>query len=139
MAAKPTRTSPIVLGTQEEKEKQVNELTANQIKNPPVGSAAAVFTPFAGRLERPWTVLAMSDGVWKYVGWERVRAIQRNNPELLAGDKGARKAHALYVRQILEMAGSDGLANRLRAIRALEKLRKRAKAMFNDVAADAGE
>jgi serine/threonine protein phosphatase PrpC len=48
------------------------ELTAGQHKNPPVGSGAAVTVPFAARVEGPWSVLAMSDGVWKYVGWERV-------------------------------------------------------------------
>jgi serine/threonine protein phosphatase PrpC len=48
------------------------ELTAGQHKNPPVGSGAAVVVPFAARVERPWSVLAMSDGVWKYVGWQRV-------------------------------------------------------------------
>ena len=73
----------------------------------------------------------------RYRGWtlekyERVRAMQRNNPELLAGDEGARKAHALYVQQMLALKGSGGLANRKRAARAMEKLRKRAKAMFND-------
>jgi hypothetical protein len=34
-----------------------------------------VFTPFALCLESPCMVLAMSDGVWKYVGWERIRTI----------------------------------------------------------------
>jgi serine/threonine protein phosphatase PrpC len=48
------------------------ELTLGQHKNPPVGSGAAVAVPFAAQLERPWSVLAMTDGVWKYVGWERV-------------------------------------------------------------------
>jgi hypothetical protein len=57
------------------KAQQVHELTANQVKNPPVGSGAAVFTPFGLRLQHPWMVLAMSDGVWKYAGWERVGAI----------------------------------------------------------------
>ncbi|MEJ1979046.1 MAG: Mu transposase C-terminal domain-containing protein [Acetobacteraceae bacterium] len=73
----------------------------------------------------------------RYRGWtmerhERVRALQRNNPELLAGDAGARRAHAMYLKEIFEAAGSSGLKNRLKAIRALEKLRQRGKAMFND-------
>jgi PPM family protein phosphatase len=48
------------------------EVTANQHKNPPVGSSAAPFTPFAATLTGAWSVLAMSDGVWKCAGWERI-------------------------------------------------------------------
>jgi hypothetical protein len=47
-------------------------MTARQKKNPPVGSGFAMFVPFAAALVRPWTVLAMSDGVWKYVGWDKI-------------------------------------------------------------------
>lgn len=47
-------------------------LTQHQYKNPPVGSGAAVFVPFEAALSPPWTALAMSDGVWKYVGWEKL-------------------------------------------------------------------
>ncbi|MFC1451892.1 hypothetical protein ACFLSJ_00945 [Verrucomicrobiota bacterium] len=47
-------------------------LTGNQIKNPPVGSGAALFVPFACPLRVPWKVMAMSDGVWKYAGWQAV-------------------------------------------------------------------
>ncbi len=47
-------------------------LTERQHKNPPVGSGDAVFVPFAASLVTPWTVLAMTDGVWKYAGWESV-------------------------------------------------------------------
>jgi transposase InsO family protein len=100
-----------------------DEITRAWWIDPRDGKEKLIFLPESDRNRlRGWTIEK----------WERVRAIQRNNPELLAGDVGARKAHALYVRQILEMSGSDGLANRRRAIRALEKLRKRAKAMFND-------
>jgi hypothetical protein len=53
----------------------VTELTARQFKNPPVGSGEAVFVPFEVELVRPWRLLAMSDGVWKYVGWGRVRKL----------------------------------------------------------------
>jgi hypothetical protein len=45
-------------------------LTFRQVKNPPVGSGRAVFMPFTSALSRPWTVLAVTDGVWKYAGWE---------------------------------------------------------------------
>jgi hypothetical protein len=48
------------------------ELTRSQLKDPPVGSGFARFTPFSARLTGPWLVLAMSDGVWKYVGWDKL-------------------------------------------------------------------
>jgi hypothetical protein len=51
---------------------RARQLTAAQAKNPPVGSGTATIVPFEARLERPWAVLAMSDGVWKHVGWEAV-------------------------------------------------------------------
>ena len=60
------------------------DLTQRQHKNPPVGSGGATFVPFASVLARPWTVLAMSDGVWKYVGWDRlVRAVTGTRTEPL--------------------------------------------------------
>jgi serine/threonine protein phosphatase PrpC len=50
-------------------------VTARQFKAPPVGSGEALFIPFERVLAEPWKVLAMSDGVWKYAGWERVMAV----------------------------------------------------------------
>ena len=47
-------------------------LTSRQFKNPPVGSGDATFVPFAQELTAPWKLLAITDGVWKYAGWERV-------------------------------------------------------------------
>jgi hypothetical protein len=47
-------------------------LTERQHKNPPIGCGGAWPVGFAARLKRPWTVLALSDGVWKYAGWHRV-------------------------------------------------------------------
>jgi hypothetical protein len=47
-------------------------LTARQLKNPPVGSGAATGVGFTAKLTSPWTVVAMTDGVWKYAGWEAV-------------------------------------------------------------------
>jgi hypothetical protein len=47
-------------------------LTARQHKDPPIGYGAARPVGFAARLVRPWTVLALSDGVWKYAGWNKV-------------------------------------------------------------------
>jgi serine/threonine protein phosphatase PrpC len=54
---------------------QTEVLTARQFKDPPVGSGGALCVPFAAKLKAPWRVLAMSDGVWKYVGWEQVAAL----------------------------------------------------------------
>jgi serine/threonine protein phosphatase PrpC len=56
---------------------KARELTADQRKNPPVGCGAAVAVPFAVAVTVPWRVLVMSDGVWKYVGWDRVTEIAR--------------------------------------------------------------
>jgi serine/threonine protein phosphatase PrpC len=58
---------------------QVHDLTAAQAKNPPVGSGVAVFMPFTAALPEGWLVLAMSDGVWKYVGSERVAELVRTH------------------------------------------------------------
>lgn len=55
--------------------KDHQQLTANQIKNPPVGSGVAKFVPFASRLVAPWLVLLMSDGVWKYAGWNAILSV----------------------------------------------------------------
>jgi hypothetical protein len=55
-------------------------LTANQLKNPPIGSGDAAVVPFGAELIAPWRVLAMSDGVWKYAGWENVLKIVRAQP-----------------------------------------------------------
>ena len=44
-------------------------LTARQHKDPPVGCGAAGPVGFSAPAPvRPWTVLALSDGVWKYAG-----------------------------------------------------------------------
>jgi hypothetical protein len=45
------------------------------VKHPPLGSGAAALRPFQVALTPPWTVLAVTDGVWKYAGWERVTAL----------------------------------------------------------------
>ncbi len=47
-------------------------LTKHQFKNPPVGSGEARFVSFGSELIPPWTVLTMTDGVWKYAGWENI-------------------------------------------------------------------
>lgn len=73
-------------------------LTEGQAKNPPVGSGGAVFVPFASPLVSPWTVLAMTDGVWKYAGWESV---------LAASAEGAAEAilHKLRANAALQRTG----------------------------------
>ncbi len=59
-------------------------LTAHQHKNPPVGNGDAVFMPFAAELLLPWSVLAMTDGVWKYAGWDKILrcSVDDTGPEI---------------------------------------------------------
>jgi hypothetical protein len=52
-----------------------SEATARQAKNPPVGSGEAFFVPFAAEMTPPWLVIAMTDGVWKYAGWQGIREV----------------------------------------------------------------
>jgi hypothetical protein len=59
-------------------EQSARELTSGQPKNPPVGSGDASWRPFATTLVCPWTVLALSDGVWKYAGMDRVLQLASN-------------------------------------------------------------
>ena len=47
-------------------------LTEHQHKDPPIGCGGSQPVGFSTQLTPPWTVLALSDGVWKYVGWDRV-------------------------------------------------------------------
>ena len=54
-------------------------LTENQRKNPPVGSSAAHPVAFEARLKPGWSLLVISDGVWKYVGWESIAHLAANN------------------------------------------------------------
>jgi serine/threonine protein phosphatase PrpC len=70
---------------------KTTELTKLQRKNPPVGSGEAEFSLFKAAPVRPWRLLAMTDGVWKYVGWDRVRdlASRLGGAELLAALRAA--------------------------------------------------
>jgi hypothetical protein len=69
----------------------VEDLTTHQIKNPPVGSGAAAFVPFARTLPRMWTTLAMSDGLWKYAGSAAIAsAIRKYRGEQLLGQLRSR-------------------------------------------------
>lgn len=62
------------------------EFTHDQKKNPPVGSGCAAFTPFDGSTPRPWQLVAMTDGVWKYAGWDAVKGLagELRGEELIA-------------------------------------------------------
>jgi hypothetical protein len=70
---------------------ELTELTRLQYKDPPVGSGEAVFMPFETELVRPWRVLAVTDGVWKYVGWAKIRemAARLRGEELIAALQAA--------------------------------------------------
>lgn len=48
------------------------EITAGQNKNPPFGSSVAHPRRFSCGLKGRWSVMAMTDGVWKYGGWNRI-------------------------------------------------------------------
>jgi serine phosphatase RsbU (regulator of sigma subunit) len=51
--------------------------TDGQPKNPPVGSGRAEFCVMAGCPPPPFVVLAMTDGVWKYAGWDAIKEAAR--------------------------------------------------------------
>jgi serine/threonine protein phosphatase PrpC len=53
----------------------VNNLTLRQDKNPQIGSGITACTYFISPVVKPWSLLVMTDGVWKYVGWERINDI----------------------------------------------------------------
>jgi serine/threonine protein phosphatase PrpC len=57
----------------------VVDLTRNQAKNPPIGSGGAMPSPLAAKLLASWVVLAMSDGVWKSVGRDRIAQLLRSS------------------------------------------------------------
>ena len=61
-------------------------LTENQRKNPPVGSGAAYPIAFNTKLTPPWKLLLMSDGVWRYVGFETIGelAARKQGQELVS-------------------------------------------------------
>lgn len=73
-------------------------LTARQRKNPPVGSGDATFVDFFSKLTCPWTVVGMTDGVWKYSGWDFILQAAR-------GHCGAAMIEALRNRARLERSG----------------------------------
>jgi hypothetical protein len=83
-----------------DKTREGSEQTAYQMKNPPIGSGTAAFVPFATELQGPRMVVAMSDGVWKYVRWDRIK------------ETGKRLRGQAFVDEMLQLArlpGSGGL------------------------------
>jgi PPM family protein phosphatase len=66
-------------------------LTGRQAKDPPTGSGMATATAFHATFARPWTLLVMTDGVWKYAGWEKVRSCAEagRGPAILDTLRGA--------------------------------------------------
>jgi hypothetical protein len=87
-------------------------LTSGQMKNPPVGSGAVAALPFGHRLERPWVVLAMTDGVWKYAGWGTVLEVAAHTqgqdiiPSLLCRARLPRSGELQDDFTLLVLAGS---------------------------------
>ena len=58
---------------------KLTELTAHQFKNPPVGSGAVEGVEFGDSLKAPWILVGMTDGVWKYAGWDKLVALATAN------------------------------------------------------------
>lgn len=52
---------------------EITEWTARQPKNPPVGSESVASATFLGRVSRGGRLLLVTDGVWKYCGYESLR------------------------------------------------------------------
>lgn len=78
----------------------VAEITASQRKNPPVGSGDAVFEPFMAHAIGGSRVLMVTDGVWKYAGFENIRRALESPeveqvPELLRRETLARSGSSL--------------------------------------------
>lgn len=65
---------------------RVIELTKHQRKNPPVGSGGAIFEIFRAENNRGGRLLAATDGVWKYCGYETIESALRMTaiPEIAA-------------------------------------------------------
>jgi serine/threonine protein phosphatase PrpC len=70
---------------------RMERITEGRFKDPLVGSTMAHVVPFGLTLVSPWSVLLMSDGVWKYAGWDCVLA-------------AALKYHGLSVIEALRLA-----------------------------------
>ena len=58
-------------------DEKMSELSENQRKNPPVGSGNATPVSFLSPRAPDSQVLLMSDGVWKFIGFEAISAAAR--------------------------------------------------------------
>lgn len=74
------------------------DMTKGRMKNPPVGFGSAYFVPFEIVLVRPWKVLAVSDGVWKYIPRE-------DFAQIVSGNRGERLIEALQKKGRLRGSG----------------------------------
>lgn len=54
------------------------EWTHAQARNPPVGSGSANFNPFIGQAVAGGRILIVSDGVWKYCGYDSLRSAMQS-------------------------------------------------------------
>lgn len=52
---------------------EIHEWTAHQRKNPPVGSQSADFVPFMCHAVSGGRIMLLSDGVWKYCGYDALK------------------------------------------------------------------
>jgi len=75
-------------------------LTRHQEKNPPIGSGGANIVPFSAHLKAPWIVAAMTDGVWKYVGWDRLHEVFQSDQRETAIEKLLTIARSLRTKRL---------------------------------------
>lgn len=76
---------------------EIDEWTDRQRKNPPVGSQSADFVPFVYHVISGGRIMMLSDGVWKYCGYEALKQ---------AFELPAAEVTAHFQRAIFSRAGS---------------------------------
>jgi len=54
---------------------KIEEITERQRKNPPVGSGEAIFETYLADIANGSRLLVVSDGVWKYCGYEAIQKV----------------------------------------------------------------
>ena len=75
----------------------MNELSENQRKSPPVGSGSATPIAFGAPRASASQLLLMSDGVWKFVGFDAICAAAR----------AQRGANLIWQLRQLQLGGND--------------------------------